>query len=148
MSKLFIYYSQSGNGDAVADYLQKKGFDVRKVVPSKKPPKAFFLQILAGGYGAMRERKEPLNAYDTDVSAFDEIAIGSPVWNGRLSCPINTVLSDVKLAGKKVAFVLYSGSGEALKAEAQIKKLLPDAAIIHLKEPKDNPDALYRLSEL
>ena len=142
MSKLFLYYSLSGNGDFVADVLKENGFDVRKVEPSKKPPKKFFFQILHGGFNAGRQYCEPLKDYDADVSAYDEVVIGSPVWNGRLSCPINTVLRDTDLSGRKVSFVLYSGSGEAKKAEEQIKKRLPDAAILHVKEPKKNPDAM------
>ena len=142
MSKIFIYYSLSGNGDFVADFLKKKGYAVRKAVPAKKPPKAFFFRILQGGFNAGRKYCEPLNGYDPDVSAFAEIVIGSPVWNGRLSCPINTVLRDTDLSGKKVSFVLYSGSGEAAKAEKQIRKILPEATILHVKEPKKNAEAM------
>ena len=148
MKKLFIYYSLSGNGDAVADKLKEQGFDIRRVVPKKDPPKKFFLQILAGGFNAGRKYREPLKGYDADVSAFDEIAIGSPVWNGRLSCPINTVLAETDLKDKKVTFVLYSGSGEAPKAEKQIRALLPDASILHLKEPKKHPELFERLNML
>lgn len=148
MNKLFIYYSLSGNGDAVAEALRQKGYDVRRVEPSKKPPKKFFLQILACGFNAGRKYCEPLSDYNTDVSGFDEIVIGSPVWNGRLSCPINTVLQKTALQGKKVTFVLYSGSGAAPKAEKQIKAVLPGAAILHLKEPKKNPETLNRLGGL
>ena len=31
MAKLFVYYSFSGNGDAVAAKLAEKGFELRKV---------------------------------------------------------------------------------------------------------------------
>lgn len=141
MSKLFIYYTLSGNGDFAAECLKDNGFAIRKVETAKKPPKSCFFQILQGGFNAGRRYCEPLKPYDTDVSAFDEVVVGSPVWNGRLSCPVNTVLRDVDFAGRKVTFVLYSGSGEAKKAEEQIKKRLPDAAILHVKEPKKNPDA-------
>lgn len=148
MSKLFIYYSLSGNGDAVAENLKEKGFDVRKVESAKQPPKKFFFQILQCGFNAGRKYCEPLKDYDADVSAYDTVVIGSPVWNGRLSCPINTVLKETDLSGKKVAFILYSGSGEAQKAEQQIRAVVPDAEIIHLKEPKKNPESLGRLSVL
>ena len=148
MSKLFIYYSLSGNGDAVAENLKEKGFDVRKVGSAKQPPKKFFFQILQCGFNAGRRYCEPLKDYDADISAYDTVVIGSPVWNGRLSCPINTVLKETELKGKKVAFILYSGSGEAAKAEQQIRAVVPDAEIIHLKEPKKNPETLGRLSDL
>ena len=148
MNKLLIYYSLSGNGDAIAAALQQQGFALRKVSPKKKMPKAFFLQILAGGFGAGIGKKEPLEAYDPNVAAFDEIAIGSPVWNGRLSCPINTVLAETDLKGKKLTFLLFSGSGAAPKAEQQIRSRFPDAAIVHLKEPKANPQEFEKLHQL
>lgn len=148
MAKLLIYYTLSGNGDTVSDYLKEKGYDIRKVEPKKKPPKSFFFQILQCGLNAGRRYCEPLKDYDADVSAYDEVVIGSPVWNGRLSCPINTVLRETDLKGKKVAFVLYSGSGAAKKAEEQIRAIVPDAEIIHLREPKKDPESLGRLSDL
>ena len=73
------------------------------------------------------------------------LVIGSPVWNGSLSCPINTVLAETDLKGKALTFLLYSGSGGAPKAEQKIKERFPDARIVHLKEPKKNPDELKKL---
>ena len=148
MKKLFLYYTLSGNGDSVAAYLKEKGYEIQKVEPSKTPPKKFFFQLLQCGFNAGRKYCEPLKAYNTDFSDYEEIVIGSPVWNGRLSCPINTVLRETDLSGKKVAFVLYSGRGEAKAAEQQIRAAVPDAEIIHLKEPKKNPETLGRLSDL
>ena len=148
MKKLFFYYSLSGNGDAVAEKLRTQGFDLRRVEPAKQPPKKFFLQILQCGFNAGRKYCEPLKSYDSDVSAYDTVVIGSPIWNGRLCCPINTVLKETNLKGKNVAFVLYSGSGEASKAETQIRSAVPDAQIIHVREPKKNPAELSKLSEL
>lgn len=148
MQKLFIYYSMSGNGDTVAETLREKGYEIRRVEPKKQPPKKFFLQILSGGFNAGRKYREPLKDYHADVSGYDAVVIGSPVWNGRLSCPINTVLAETALKDKNVMFVLYSGSGEAPKAEKQIRALLPDAKILHLKEPKKNPELLGRLKDL
>ena len=145
MKRLFLYYSQSGNGDLVAETLKAQGFAVRKVVPKKKPPKAFFFRILSGGFGAGIGRKEPLQPFDADVRDFDEVVIGSPVWNGRLSCPINTVLEQVDCKGKQLSFVLYSGSGAAPKAEQKLKSLFGDVRVIHLKEPKGHSDELQKL---
>ena len=42
MKKKFIYYSLTGNGDIVSDYLKEKGYDIRKVIPKHKLPKNFF----------------------------------------------------------------------------------------------------------
>ena len=32
MKRIFIYYSHSGNGDKIANYLMTKGIDIRKVM--------------------------------------------------------------------------------------------------------------------
>lgn len=148
MKKLFIYYSLSGNGDLVAETLASKGYEIRKVVPQKKAPESFFFRILAGGFGAGIGRKEPLAAYDPDVTGYDQVVIGTPIWNGRVSCPVNTVLSETDLSGKELAFVLYSGSGEAPKTLERINDRYPGATVIHLKEPKTRREELEKLKDL
>ena len=148
MKKLFIYYSLSGNGELIAEALAAKGYEIRKAVPVKMPPKAFFFQILTGGFGAAIGRKEPLAGFDPDVSEYEKVVIGSPIWNGRISCPINTVLAETNLNGKDLTFVLYSGSGEAPKTSELISGRFPDAKVIHLKEPKKNRQELEKLDIL
>ena len=44
MKRLFLYFSLTGNGDFIANYLEDKDFDIRKVVEKKKAPKAFFFR--------------------------------------------------------------------------------------------------------
>ena len=148
MSKIFIYYSHSGNGEAVADYLKEKGIDVRKVIPKKELSQKMVPSILVGGFKATINYKDKLKDFDDDVKEYDEVIIGSPIWNARFSSPINTVLSQVKLDGKKVSFVLYSASGTSAKATEKVKGLYPDAQIIDLKEPKKNKEELAKLDVL
>lgn len=139
MKKLFVYYSNTGNGDKVREYFEKKGFDIRKVEQKKELPKSFFFKIMAGGFLAGIHHKPKLVNFDPDVSAYDEIVIGSPIWNGLPACPINTVLRDTDISGKKVAFVLYSGGGTAPKAVKMLKDNY-NANVVELMEPKKNPE--------
>ena len=145
MSKLFIYYSFSGNGDAVAARMAEKGFVLRRVETDFTLSDRLFPQMMKGGFSAAIGQRPALKGYDGDVSGFDEVCIGSPVWNGRLASPVNTVLRDTDLNGKKVSFILYSGSGGAKKASAVIAKKYPDASVTHLKQPKDCPEELEKL---
>ena len=144
MNKLFIYYSLSGNGDVVADYLKDKKIEVRKVNIAYKFPKSFFLRIMTGGFKTIINAKEKIIDFDYDISKYNEIIIGSPIWNDRLSTPISTILNKLNLDNKKVTFILYSGSGKTKKAEEFINKNYK-AKIINLKEPKKNKDELARL---
>ena len=148
MSKLFIYYSFTGNVDIVAKELSEKGYTLRKVTEKKKMPKSFFWGVLAGGFRAGMNMKGKLIDYDKDVSGFDEIVIGSPIWNGRFPPAINAVLKETDLGGKKVSFVFCSGSGTGPKASEKAKELFNDPKIIFLKDPKKYGDELVKLNEL
>ena len=145
MSKLFIYYSLSGNGDIIADKMKELGYDLRKV-NAKSLKKNNFWNIFKGGFLAGIGAKAKLIDYNNDISNYDEICIGSPIWNGKFSCPINTVLAKTNLDNKNIKFILYSGSGEAKKAIKKINKKYPNAQIIVLKEPKKYKEELEKIN--
>ena len=143
--KLFIYYSLSGNGDIIGNYLSKDNIDIRKVETTKPLPKNTVLRILTGGFLAGINHKDKLINFDSDISKYDEVIIGSPIWNGKLACPINTVLDLVNLKNKKVTFILYSGTGEAPKANKMLSEKYPKANIINLKEPRKNKENIGKI---
>lgn len=143
--KLFIYYSRTGNGDVVSNKLKELGYEIRKVESKYKLSNNLFLACMKGGFHAGIGKKPKLINYNNDISKYDEIIIGSPIWNGRLSCPINTVLANTNLNNKKITFILYSGSGEAKNACKKINKMYPEAKILILKEPKKNNEELNKI---
>ena len=111
-------------------------------MPSKPLPNNMVLRILSGGFLAGISHKDKLVNFDPNISKYDEVIIESPIWNGKLSCPINTVLDEIDLVGKKVTFILYSGRGDAPKATKKINELYKSAKVIHIKEPKHNKTAI------
>lgn len=145
MAKLFIYYSCTGNVEEAAKRLQEKGYDLREAKRKKPLPKSFFFRVLSGGFLAGLNHKDKLLDFDPDISSYDEILIGSPIWNGRFCSPINTVLSVLNLDSKKVRFLFCSGSGEAPKALKRIQKEYPSADAVVLKEPKKHPEEWDKL---
>ena len=145
MKKLFIYYSLTGNGEVVAKKMQEKGYELRKVETVKGLPKVFFFAMLSGGFQAGLKKKAKLKEFDHDISNYDKVVIGSPIWNGRISPAINTILANINLEGKALSFVFYAGSGEGKAALKRINKEYPNAKCIFLKQPKDNPEELSKL---
>ncbi len=141
---IFIYFSLTKNGDAVADYLKEKGYEIRKVISKYHYPKNRFLQIMIGGYKASLNKKDKLLNFDDNIDEYDEIIIGSPIWNDRLSSPINAVLSMLNIENKKVSFILYSASGKAEHEKKKIKEKYQVEPII-LKEPKENKKELEKV---
>ncbi len=142
---LFIYYSLSGNGDAVANYFTQNSISTRKIIPVKSLPKNFALRIMTGGFLASIGYRDKLVNFDNDITKYDEIIIGSPIWNDRLSTPVNSALSCLNLSNKKLTFILYSGRGYAKNATEKINKLYPQAKIINLKEPKKYPKDMLNI---
>ena len=147
MKKLFIYFSLSNNGDIIAEEFKNKGYEIRKVISKSKYPKNKFMLMMIGGYKSSFNKKDKLINFDNDISSYDKIVIGSPIWNDRISAPINGVLDLVDLNNKNVEFVLYSASGEANNASDRIKALYNKVAII-LKEPKKNKEELFKLKDI
>ena len=148
MKKLFIYYSFTGNGDEVAKRLEEKGYEIRKVEEDYKMPKSFFMQMMSGGFRAGMGVKGKLKEYNNDVSNYDEVVIGSPIWNGRFPPATNGILAVTDLSNKVVKFVLYSGSGEGPKALKKINKLFENATVIFLQEPKKHIEEFEKLKDL
>ena len=145
MIKVFIYYSYTGNGNIVADKIKEKNIDLRPITPKKPLPKSFLGGMLTGGFLAGIKAKTPLLDFDSDISAYDEIIIGSPIWNARVASPINTVLDTLKGTDKKISFIFYAGSGTGKKAAKRINKEFPDAKVLFLQEPKKYPDELNKI---
>ena len=145
--KIFIYYSLTGNGDEIADYLKDKA-DIRKVEVDKKDilPKNMFFRIMTGGFKALINYKDKLVNFDNDISKYSEVIIGSPVWNGKLSSPINSVLDKLDLSNKKVTFILYSGSGTSNVDKKLITKY--NAKVINIKEPKKDKESIKNIVKI
>ena len=146
MKKLFIYYSETGNGDVVADLFKTKKYDVEKI-NAKKLPKIRLFQILVGGFKASVGIKDKIRDLTNNIDNYEDIIIGSPIWNGRLSSPVRGLLSKYDFSDKRLYFVLYSASGEANAAEKFIKKEYPNAEVIVLKQPKKYKEELLKLKD-
>ena len=147
MKKLFIYYSLTGNGDEVAKTLKDQGYEIRKVKSKVKYPKSLFPLMMKGGHRALTEKQDDLEDFDTNVTKYDKIVIGSPVWDDRLAPATNAMLDILDLKDKNLTFVLYSGSGQANKATEKIKALYNIDPII-LKAPKKHQQELEKLKNL
>ena len=149
MNRVFFYFSHTGNGDFLAKELEEKGFEIRKINPKKGLPKSFFFSVLIGGFLAGLKVKSKLKPFDDSLEGVDQVLIGSPVWNGRFSAPINGLLPRLNLEGKDVTFLFYGGSPEEpTHAKKRIQKQFPNAKFLYLQEPKKHPESLQKLSSL
>lgn len=85
MKALVVYYSLFGNTKFVAEKL-------------------------AGELGAEIHKTSDLGV---DLSQYDLVAVGTPIWAGKARWPVNNFLKRNDFTGKKLAlFCTRSGSGE------------------------------------
>lgn len=127
MNRLVAYYSLSGNTEDAAKQLAGKlGADLLKLETEKPMPKRFAAQILVGGGQVMIHHIPKLKPLGKDLKGYDEIILGSPIWNSKGVPAINAFLQDEAAAAKVTSLFFLSGGGETKKGLAAITKLLPN----------------------
>ena len=127
MKRLVVYYSLTGNTEEAAEKIAKEtGADLLKLETVKDMPKSFFARILVGG-GQVAFKKIPeLKPYDIDVTPYDEIILGSPIWNSKGVPAVNAFLQDENNAKKVTGLFFSSGGGNIEKGLAAITTYLPN----------------------
>ena len=127
MKRLVVYYSLSGNTEDAAQKIAKKlGADLLKLETEKAMPKSFAAQILVGGGQVMMNHIPKLKPIDKDISQYDEIILGSPIWNSKGVPAINAFLQDESTAAKVTSLFFLSAGGDTKKGLEAITKKLPD----------------------
>jgi flavodoxin len=120
MKMLVVYYSLSGKTDVVAQALAKElGADVRRVEDVKKPSVNWWF-IITGAFSAIRGAESEIKPIDTDFRGYDLVFVGSPVWGGSPSTPINAFIAKADFTGKEVIPFMTMGGEDASGA---LKKL-------------------------
>ena len=127
MKRLVVYYSLSGNTEEAAKKIAEKlGADILKLDTVKTMPKSFAARILVGGGQVIRNYIPELKPIEKDVSAYDEIILGSPIWNSKGVPAVNAFLQDESAAAKVTALFFLSAGGDTRKGLAAITEKLPN----------------------
>jgi len=121
--KYFIYFSASGNGDFLAELLKEQGYQPVKIEMVKPIKKVGFFAILKYGGRAMTNKKEKIKDIELELKEDDEVVVGSPIWNDRLSTPVNTLLTKFDFNKETTKFILYPAGEGTKKSFKQIAKL-------------------------
>lgn len=126
MKRIVVYYSLSGNTEEAAIKIAKMlDCDIAKVTTKKAMPKAFVGQILVGGGQVAMGIVPEINALDKDMSLYDEIIVGTPIWNSKNVPAITAFWKDEDVRKKTVGVFTFSGGGSLDKANAIFKETLP-----------------------
>ena len=144
MRRLVVYYSLSGNTQEAAEKIAKAlDADLLKLDTVKAMPKRFAARIFVGGGQVMMNYVPELKPIDKDIASYDEIILGSPIWNNKGVPAINAFLKDSTVAEKVTSLFFLSGGGDTQKGLEAITKRLPNlkhSVSLLDKKHKDSKD--------
>lgn len=152
MKNLIIYYSKTSNTETVAKEISKAvDGEIKKIELSKE------ISFLWAGFTALTGQNAIIKEIDLNVEDYDNIFIGSPVWAGKSSTPINTFLSRVDLTGKNTYIFITqadvkmpSSVFESIKARIEAKGgKVTDCLFVHtdMKNPLTSEQATVPVAE-
>ncbi len=124
MKSIVIFYSLEGNCKLIANAISKVlSSDILELKLKKEVPKKGPLKFLIGGRSAMTKASPELATTIPDLSEYDLIFIGSPVWAGTFAPAIRTFASSAHLENKEIAFFACSGGGPTEKCISDLKSI-------------------------
>lgn len=133
MKTLVLYYSQNGATRAVAQEIASRlgdGATLAEIVP-ENPYDGDFHATIERGKKELDEGVLPgIKPLDVDLSAYDVIFLGYPIWFGTYAPPVSTLLASGALNGKKIVPFCTFGSGGLQSSVRNLAKALPDAEIL------------------
>ena len=113
---LILYYtwSEQGNTENAARILQGlTNADMIKIEPATPFPELNTEDFIAWGWGQRENESWPeIQDLGLDPASYDFIFIGTPVWYGDVSFPIETLLLHTDFGGKPVACFAMANSNE------------------------------------
>jgi flavodoxin len=113
MNNLIVYYSRTGMTRKVAEVIKEKtNWDIEEIIDNKnrRGPIGYILS----GRDALRKKEANIKEPISNLSEYDIVIIGTPIWSFTVSTPTRTYLNKQKGNFKKVAFFCtMGGSGDA-----------------------------------
>ncbi|WP_281654534.1 flavodoxin [Eggerthella sinensis] len=112
-SRVVVENQLYGNVEYVASLIQEHtGADVFVVDTVQEYPadhdELIEFAVAEMDAGTLPELAEPI----ADISSYDRIFLGYPIWNAQLPMPVRSLLEGVDLSGKAVVcFTVHGGSG-------------------------------------
>ncbi|MBR0466531.1 MAG: flavodoxin [Clostridia bacterium] len=135
MSKsLVAYFSASGTTKSLAEDLANHiGCDLYEIKPTVRYEKKDlnWLNPLSRSSVEMRKRIHPeIIKGDIDITAYDTVYIGFPIWWYIAPTIINSFLESLDFSGKKIVLFATSGGSGFGKAVEELKPSAPKAVIV------------------
>lgn len=130
---LVVYFSATGNTEALAQTIaETAGADLAEIVP-EEPYTSEDLNYNNDSCRANQEldtdARPAIEILDADVSQYDVILLGYPIWWGQCPPAVRTFLDSYDLPGKTIMPFCTSGSSGIGGSLSKIRELAPDSTV-------------------
>lgn len=100
---LIVYYSLTENTKAVAEEIQKQVNGELMRIETVEPYPEVYDEVLDVVEAQRKAGELPtIVKQDVDLSAYDSIFLGTPIWFGEPALPVEKLISENRLAEKRV----------------------------------------------
>lgn len=128
---LVIYYSQTGATQKVAEEIAGKLSADTLRIEVEQPYDGTYEETIERCKKEMAGNELPkLKKWNIDLTKYDTIFLGYPIWFGTYALPIASLVKDQNFAGKKIVPFCTFGSGGLESSMADLTKALPQAEIL------------------
>lgn len=120
MKNLIVYYSRTGNTEKVAEEINEILEGEMEEIIDRKNRNGFF-GFLIGGFDAFREKETDINPISHDLSKFDRVIIGTPIWAGKMVPAVRTFINKFKKDLKNIGIFTTASKekGENIREEIE-----------------------------
>jgi flavodoxin len=92
MKTLVVYYSRTGNTKKIAKSISESlDCDIEEIVDKDK--RSGIIGYIKSGYQASRGKISDIDDPKQDLSQYELLIIGTPVWAGKMSVPVKSYLN-------------------------------------------------------
>jgi len=120
MDTVIVYYTFGGSTKAEAE---KRGVELNAPVyrVKEKRNRSLVGSFIPGGLQARKRKAVRIQPLEADLSAFDRIMIGCPVWAAYPAPAFNSIVGLLP-AGKEVEVFLCQGGADARESDEGTRK--------------------------
>ena len=120
---LLTYYSWRRKTKDVAELLGRN-IECDEEEINEKNPRKGILGFIRAGRDALKKRGTEIEPFENDISSYDLIIVGTPVWAGHVTCAVRTFLTENKDKINNVAFFCTANSSKEAKEFTDMQEIL------------------------
>ena len=128
---LVVYYSYSGNTKLIAQKIQQiTNADIFEIKTVKPYPSNYQEVVEQAAKEKQTDFRPEIQSTEANISQYDIIFLGTPVWWYTMAPPVKTFMSKNKFDGKIIMPFCTHGGGGAAATFGDMQTLAPKAKIL------------------